>query len=64
VFHDPALASDIRKAEQRFRVGHIRNLAAFITELIHERYDFSPGAIEGAAATREKVKEGAARAVA
>lgn len=42
VFHDHALASDIRKIEQRFRLGHIHNLAESMTKLIEERYEFSP----------------------
>jgi len=42
VFHDHALASDIRKAEQRFRLGHIRNFGESITKLIQERYELSP----------------------
>jgi len=43
VFHDHALASEIRKVEQRFRLGHIRDLAKSIAKLIQERYEFSPG---------------------
>jgi hydroxymethylpyrimidine pyrophosphatase-like HAD family hydrolase len=43
VFHDHALASDIRKVEQRFRLGHIRDLSDSITKLIQERYEFSAG---------------------
>ena len=42
MFHDHALASEIRKAEQRFRLGHIHNLAESIARLIEERYEFSP----------------------
>lgn len=42
VFHDHALASEIRKAEQRFRLGHIHDLAEEISKLIEERYEFSP----------------------
>ncbi len=41
VFHDHALASDIRKVEQRFRLGHIHDLTDSITKLIQERYEFS-----------------------
>ncbi len=43
VFHDHALASEIRKVEQRFRLGHINNLAKSIVKLVQERYEFSPG---------------------
>lgn len=46
VFHDRALASDIRKVEQRFRVGHIRDLSDSVTKLIQERYEFSAELIE------------------
>jgi len=42
VFHDHALASEIRKAEQRFRLGHIHDLTQTITKLVQERYEFSP----------------------
>jgi hypothetical protein len=41
VFHDHALASEIRKVEQRFRIGHIRDLSNSIAKLIQERYEFS-----------------------
>jgi len=43
VFHDHALASEIRKVEQRFRLGHINDLTESIGGLIQERYEFSPG---------------------
>lgn len=43
VFHDHALASSIRKVEQRFRLGHIHDLIESIAKLVHERYEFSPG---------------------
>jgi len=42
VFHDHALASDIRKVEQRFRLGHIHDLTESIAKLVQERYEFSP----------------------
>ena len=42
VFHDHALASEIRKVEQRFRLGHIHDLAKSIAKLVQERYEFSP----------------------
>ena len=45
VFHDHALASEIRKVEQRFRLGHIRDLTKSIATLIQERYEFSPGRV-------------------
>lgn len=66
VFHDSTLASDIRKAERRFELGHIRNLADFVAKLIQERYEFSPETIDGAGAmaAREEVKKVAAGAVA
>jgi hypothetical protein len=43
VFHDHALASEIRKVEQRFRLKHIHDLNDAIAKLIQERYEFSPG---------------------
>jgi hypothetical protein len=43
LFHDHALASEIRKAEQRFRLGHIHDLTGSIAKLVQERYEFSPG---------------------
>lgn len=43
VFHDHALASDIRKIEQRFRLGHIHDLTESIAKLVQDRYQFSPG---------------------
>jgi hypothetical protein len=43
VFHDHALALEIRKVEQRFRLGHLRDLAKSIAKLVQERYEFSPG---------------------
>jgi hydroxymethylpyrimidine pyrophosphatase-like HAD family hydrolase len=46
VFHDHALASEIRKVEQRFRLGHIHDLTDSIGKLIQERYEFSPGIVE------------------
>ncbi len=45
VFHDHALASEIRKVEQRFRLGHIHDLTKSIATLIQERYEFSPGRV-------------------
>jgi hypothetical protein len=43
VFHDHALASEIRKVEQRFRLGHIHDLIESIAKFVQERYEFSPG---------------------
>jgi hydroxymethylpyrimidine pyrophosphatase-like HAD family hydrolase len=45
VFHDHALASEIRKVEQRFRLGHIHDLTESIARMIEERYEFSPGRV-------------------
>jgi hypothetical protein len=45
VFHDHALASEIRKVEQRFRLGHIHDLTESTARLIQERYEFSPGRV-------------------
>ena len=42
VFRDQFLASDIRKVEQRFRLGHIKDLADSLAKLIQERYEVSP----------------------
>ena len=42
VFHDHALASEVRKVEQRYRLGHTRDLANSLTESIQERYELSP----------------------
>ena len=41
VFRDHFLASDIRKVEQRFRLGHIHDLSDSLVKLIQERYDVS-----------------------
>jgi hydroxymethylpyrimidine pyrophosphatase-like HAD family hydrolase len=41
VFHDHSLASDIRKAEQQFRVGHVHDLTASISKLVRDRYELS-----------------------
>jgi len=45
VFRDHFLASDIRKVEQRYRLGHIQNLADSLAKPIQERYEFSPGQV-------------------
>jgi hydroxymethylpyrimidine pyrophosphatase-like HAD family hydrolase len=41
VFHDHLLASDMRKIEQRYRLGHERNLPDSLVKAIHDRYQFS-----------------------
>ena len=43
VFHDHVLASHIRKVEQRYRLGHTRDLYNALAESIQERYDLSAG---------------------
>ncbi len=45
VFRDHFLASDIRKVEQRFRLGHIHNLSDSLIKLIRERYEVSPDGV-------------------
>jgi hydroxymethylpyrimidine pyrophosphatase-like HAD family hydrolase len=42
VFRDHFLASDIRKVEQRHRLGHIHDLSDSLVRLIQERYEVSP----------------------
>jgi hypothetical protein len=42
VFRDHLLASDIRKVEQRYRLGHTRDLYNSLAERIQERYELSP----------------------
>ncbi len=42
VFHDHPLASDVRKVEQRYRLGHTRDLYNSLAESIQERYELSP----------------------
>lgn len=42
VFHDHLLASDVRKVEQRYRLGHTRDLYNFLADSIQERYELSP----------------------
>lgn len=41
VFHDRALAGSIRKAEQRYRRGHVQDLTNALAAAIRERYEFS-----------------------
>jgi hydroxymethylpyrimidine pyrophosphatase-like HAD family hydrolase len=42
VFHDHALAADVRQIEQRSRQGCPDNLAALLISAIEQRYEFSP----------------------
>jgi hydroxymethylpyrimidine pyrophosphatase-like HAD family hydrolase len=39
VFHDHVLASGIRKVEQRYRLGHTRDLYNSVAETIEQRYE-------------------------
>jgi hypothetical protein len=64
VFHDHALASEIRKVEQRFRLGHIHDLTESIARLIQERYEFSPGAGSERQGTSSSERLGTNQAVA
>jgi len=41
VFHDNRLASDVRKIEQRYRLGHVDDVRKPVTTLIQERYGLS-----------------------
>ena len=41
VFHDNRLASDVRKIEQRYRLGHLDDVRQSMATLIQERYGFS-----------------------
>jgi hypothetical protein len=43
VFHDHALASEIRKMEHQLRLGYVDDLTKSIARLIQARYEFSPG---------------------
>jgi hypothetical protein len=38
-FHDHPLASDIRKVEQRYRLGYVENLQAELVKAIQDRYE-------------------------
>lgn len=42
VFHDHVLASGIRKVEQRYRLGHTRDLYNAVAEAIQQRYELPP----------------------
>jgi len=41
VFHDHRLASDVRKIEQRYRLGHLDDVRQPMARLIQDRYKFS-----------------------
>lgn len=41
VFHDNRLASDVRKIEQRYRLGHLDDVRQEVAKLIQERYGLS-----------------------
>ncbi len=41
VFHDHHLASDVRKVEQRYRLGHLDDVRQSLAALIEDRYKFS-----------------------
>lgn len=41
IFHDHVLASDIRKVEERSRLGHVRNLAGSLIKAVYNRYELS-----------------------
>jgi hypothetical protein len=43
VFHDHALASEIRKVEHQLRLGYVHDFTNAVVNLIQERYEFSPG---------------------
>lgn len=45
-FHDHQLASGVRKVEQRYRLGHTRDLYNALAESIEERYELSSGVNE------------------
>jgi len=42
VFHDHRLASDVRKIEQRYRLGYLDDVRESMAALIQERYSFFP----------------------
>lgn len=41
VFRDHAFAAEVRKLEQRFRMGHMLNIADSLGKLVRERYELS-----------------------
>jgi len=49
VFHDHVLASDMRKVEQRHRLGHTRDLYNALAESIQERYELSSDSMAASA---------------
>jgi len=52
-FHDHHLASDVRKVEQRCRIGHLDHVCKALSQAIQERYCFS--------SAQDLVSSGAAR---
>jgi len=44
VFHDNRLASDVRKIEQRYRLGHVDDVRESVSQLVQERYQISSDA--------------------
>jgi hypothetical protein len=59
VFRDHFLASDIRKLEQRHRIGHVQDLTDSLIAVIQERYDISPKRIDGSANLDSGLAQGA-----
>lgn len=56
VFHDPTLATGIRKIEQRLRLGHVRDLGGSISAAIDARYElFADKLLEPAVVTPTSV---------
>jgi len=49
-FHDHPLASDVRKVEQRYRLGYVENLRGELVKTIRERYEFTSELVLQAAA--------------
>ena len=45
VFHDHPLASDLRKLEQRYRLGYVDSLPVDLVRAIRERYEVEPGLV-------------------
>ena len=45
VFHDHPLASDIRKVEQRYRLGDVKDLRGELEKAIQARYDVDSGLV-------------------
>jgi len=46
VFHDHRLASDVRKIEQRHRLGHLDDVRQSMATIIQERYGFSSDKVQ------------------